>query len=221
MVELFALERTFKDHLVQCPCCGQGQFPVPILGLLVLFHIWINDIDLGLGVPSAGFQVTPSWVVQLTSFREGVASREAVAGLRSGSTWTSTRPYVRSCTLIGTVHRMNTVWVMYALMEGLWRKTGNTGEYKIGHEPAMCACSPESPFIPMKCDKQDKEGGSPFHIFRFRNSGEWGRTIAEGKKKWSTSVFSISLVTRYPVSFVEEVQFFFSFSDRCSCRLSF
>ncbi|GAB0188276.1 hypothetical protein GRJ2_001292900 [Grus japonensis] len=55
-----------------------------VLGL-VLFNIFVGDMDSGSSAPSASLPVTPSTVVQLTRWREGMPSRENLMGLRGAS----------------------------------------------------------------------------------------------------------------------------------------
>ena len=97
---------------------------------------------VGLSVPSASLLMTPSCVVWLTLWREGMPSRGIRTGLRTGpvqTSWSSTRPSERSCTCIGEYQtQMQAGWRV--VWEQPWREElGGVSWQEAQLNPAMSA----------------------------------------------------------------------------------
>ena len=82
---------------------------------------------VGLSAPSASLPMTPSCVVWMMHWREGMPFRGTLTGWRGGPAWTawsSTRPSARSCTWVRVIPSINTVWTESGSRAALRRTWG-------------------------------------------------------------------------------------------------
>ena len=95
--------------------------------------------------PLANLQTTPSSVVQLTHWREGMSSTGTLTGLRGGpvqTSWSATRPSARPCTQVRIILSTNAGWAENRLRAALPKKTWGCGLTRSSTWPSTC--SPES-----------------------------------------------------------------------------
>ena len=82
-------------------------------------------LTVGSSAPSASLQMTPSWVVQLTHWREGKLSRgtwKGLIGWPMPASWSATRPSGRSYIWAGAISSTDRVWVENGLRAALRRR---------------------------------------------------------------------------------------------------
>jgi len=86
-----------------------------------------------LSVPTGSLQVTPSWVVQLTCWRERMPCRRIWTDVRGGPVWnscSSARPRARCCSWLGAIPGVNKGWVRSGLISALQRTWQYWGYWK-------------------------------------------------------------------------------------------
>jgi len=120
----------------------------PVLGP-VLFHIFINDLA-GSSAPSASLQMTPIWVAVDTAEGQDAIQRD----LDKLEKWACVNLMRFNKAKCKVLHKG---WATPVSIEaGGWKDREQpcrealvcTGGQKIGHEPPMCACSPEGQLYP-------------------------------------------------------------------------
>lgn len=86
-----------------------------------------------LSIPTGSLQVTPSWVVQLTYWRERMPCRRIWTDVRGGPVWnscSSARPRARCCSWLGAIPSVNKGWVRSGLISALQRTWQYWGYWK-------------------------------------------------------------------------------------------
>ena len=122
---------------------------------------------------SASLPTTPSCVLRLTHWREGMTSRGILTSWRGGPVWTSwssPSPSGRSCTWIRAIPSTNTAWAENRLRTALREGLGGADRWKARHEQTVCSLGQEGqsyPGLHQKKHEQQVEGGDSAPLLCF------------------------------------------------------